>query len=150
MGLSAALSAGDQALIEWELVKLNTSFAYFMDHGEFEAMLELFTADALFDRAGNIHRGHEEIRDAMRVRPKMTARHQLTNFHFFDVTDDSAEAVVCAMVYHGPPQDDGKPAEYEITECRLMEFRDSYRRTADGWRIASRAGTAILVPRKRS
>ncbi|CQD18736.1 hypothetical protein BN000_04288 [Mycobacterium europaeum] len=144
----AAAQRVHEALVEWELVKLNTAFAYFMDHGDFESMIQLFTTDAHFDRAGNIHRGRDEIREAMRQRPKVTARHQLTNFHFLNVSDEYAEGVICAMVYHGPPQEDGKPADYAVDECRLMEFQDKYTRTPEGWRIASRIGTAILVPRK--
>jgi hypothetical protein len=144
---AAAAERLQKALIEWELVKLNTSFAYFMDHGHFESMIELFTADAHFDRAGNVHHGQDEIREAMRERPKMTARHRLTNFHFINVSEDSAEGVICAMVYHGPPQEDETPAVYDVDGCRLMEFHDKYTRTPEGWRIASRIGRAILIPR---
>jgi hypothetical protein len=136
------------AVITSELTQLNNAFAYFLDHDQLDAMIELFTPDAHFDRAGAVHRGHEEIRQVMGSRPKLTARHQLTNFHFFDVTDDSAEGVVCAMVYHGPPRDNGTPSEYQLDASRLMEFRDTYTCTAQGWRIASRAGTPILVPQK--
>jgi hypothetical protein len=36
---------------------------------------------------------------------------------------------------------------YGTEHGRLMELRDEYRLTVDGWRIASRIGTPIFVPK---
>jgi hypothetical protein len=38
--------------IEWQLTSLTNRFVYYMDSGNFDAMVELFTPDAQFDRAG--------------------------------------------------------------------------------------------------
>lgn len=132
---------------EWDLVRLNNDFAYYVDAGEFESMIGLFTPEAVFDRAGNVHHGHDEIRQGMRERPKATTRHLLTNFHFTNVGPDSAEAVVCSMVYHGPPSVSGEPVVYATDNGRVMEFHDKYTKTLDGWRISERIARAIFTPK---
>jgi hypothetical protein len=132
---------------EWELTRLNHAFAYYMDNGDFESMIELFTPDGLFDRAGIVHHGHEELRQGMRERPNVTTRHLLTNFHFTSVAGDSANAVVCAMVYHGPPSENGEPVVYATDNGRVIEFHDLYTKTPDGWRISSRIARPIFTPK---
>jgi hypothetical protein len=133
--------------IEWQLTSLTNRFVYYMDSGNFEAMVELFTPDALFDRAGNIHRGHAEIRQGMLERPKVTTRHLLTNFYYADVEYESARATVCSMVYHGPPQKNDDPVVYATENGRVVEFRDLYAKTARGWRISSRIARPIFTPK---
>jgi hypothetical protein len=132
---------------EWDLVRLNNDFAYYMDTGDFESMIGLFTPDAVFDRAGNVHHGHDELRQGMRERPKATTRHLLTNFHFTNVGPDSAEAVVCSMVYHGPPSENGEPVVYATDNGRVMEFHDKYIKTPKGWRISERVARAVFTPK---
>lgn len=131
----------------WELCRLNNAFAYFMDNGEFESMIALFTPDAVFDRAGVVHHGREELRQGMLERPKVTTRHLLTNFHLTRVDDDEAEAVVCAMVYHGPRSENGEAVVYATDNGRVIEFHDTYVKTSEGWRISSRIARPIFTPK---
>ena len=58
--------------VHWELTRLNNAFAFYLDHGAFDSMIRLFTPDALFDRAGTVHRGHDELRKGMAERPNVT------------------------------------------------------------------------------
>lgn len=143
----AATMTPEAVTTYWELSRLNNAFAYFMDNGEFDSMIALFTPDAVFDRAGIVHHGHEEMRQGMRERPKVTTRHLLTNFHLTRADEDSAEAVVCAMVYHGPLAEDGGPVVYATENGRVIEFYDTYTKTAEGWRISSRIARAIFTPK---
>lgn len=131
----------------WELSRLNNAFAHFIDNGEFDSMIELFTPDAVFDRAGIVHHGHEEIRQGMRERPKVTTRHLLTNFHLTKTNDNTAEAVVCAIVYHGPISEGGEPVVYATDNGRVIDFHDTYTKTSDGWRISSRIARPIFTPK---
>lgn len=129
--------------IEHECVAASNAFAYHLDRGELDAMLELFTPDAVFDRAGQVLDGIDEIRAAMRQRPTdIVTRHVLTNVHFLSVEPGVAEAQSYVTVYHAKAtesgQADGSPAG------RLMEFRDRFQKTPDGWRIASRAARPIF------
>ena len=136
-----------QMQTEWELTRLNNEFAFFMDNGDFESMIALFVPDGIFDRAGNVHKGHEELRQGMAERPEVTTRHLLSNFYFTDVTDDAAQGVVSSMVYHGPPSENGEAVVYATDNGRVIEFADSYTRTDDGWRIAARVARPIFTPR---
>ncbi|MGH3642612.1 MAG: nuclear transport factor 2 family protein [Mycobacterium sp.] len=131
----------------WELIRLNHAFAFYLDNGDFESMIELFTTDGLFDRAGIVHRGHDELREGMSDRPKVTPRHLLANFHLTSLGDDTAEAVVCAMVYHGPVAENGQAVVYATDNGRVIEFYDRYVRSVDGWRIASRIARPIFTPK---
>ena len=140
------MTALETLTTEWELIRLNNDFVYYMDAGDFESMIGLFTPDATFDRTGNVHHGHEELREGMRQRPKATTRHLLSNFHFTDITPDSAQGVVCSMVYHGPLSEDGGPVVYATQNGRVVEFHDRYTRSPDGWRISSRIARAIFTP----
>jgi hypothetical protein len=136
----------DPMRTEWALVQLNNAFAHFLDNGQFDSMIGLFTEDALFDRAGIVHRGHQELRNGMRERPKATTRHLLNNFYFTDVEEHTAGGVVCALVYHGPPSEHGEPVVYATDNGRVIEFHDSYVKTAAGWRISSRIARPIFTP----
>lgn len=140
------MNRDDTMRTEWALLQLNNAFVYFMDNAQFESMIELFTEDALFDRAGTVHRGHQELRQGVRERPKATTRHLLNNFYFTDVEEDSAAGIVCAMVYHGPPSENGEPVVYATTNGRVIEYHDSYVKTAAGWRFSSRVARAIFRP----
>ncbi|MDT5073672.1 MAG: hypothetical protein QOH82_2992 [Mycobacterium sp.] len=133
--------------VHWELTRLNNAFAFYLDNGAFESMIGLFTPDGLFDRAGIVHRGQDEMREGMAERPKVTTRHLLTNFHLTSVDDDSAEAVVCAMVYHGPVAENGEAVVYATDNGRVIEFHDRYVKTVDGWRISSRIARPIFTPK---
>jgi 3-phenylpropionate/cinnamic acid dioxygenase small subunit len=144
--MTTALMTTQAMTIHWELTRLNNAFAYFMDNGDFEAMIALFTPDALFDRAGIVHHGHDELRQGMAERPKVTTRHLLANCHVTRADDDAAEAVVCAMVYHGPVSEGGEPVVYATDTGRIIEFHDQYTKTAAGWRISSRIARPIFTP----
>lgn len=145
---TTALSVSDEErrAIEADLTRLNNAFAYFMDAGDFESMIALFTPDCVFDRAGTVHHGHEEIREGMRERPKVTTRHLLANFYLTGASSDEARAVVCSMVHHGPLSENGEAVVFATANGRVMEFDDTYVKTADGWRIRSRIARAVLRP----
>jgi SnoaL-like protein len=145
--MTTASMTAEAMTVHWELLRLNNAFAFYMDNGMFDSMIGLFTSDALFDRAGIVHRGHDELREGMAQRPKVTTRHLLTNFHLTSIDDDMAEAVVCVMVYHGPVAENGEAVVYATDNGRVIEFHDRYVKTVDGWRIASRIARPIFTPK---
>jgi hypothetical protein len=135
-----------QQLIEWRLTKLNTAFALHLDRREYESMIALFTPDATYERHGNVHNGHAEIREAMHERPDFTVRHLVSNLHFTEITDDHARGDLVLMAYSGPARTDGNPVHYSYPQGHLMEIRDYYVHTGDGWRISERVVAPLLVP----
>lgn len=143
----AVMTTTQAMAVHFELTRLNNAFVFYLDHGDFESLIELFTPDALFDRAGLVHRGHEELRQGMAERPKVTTRHLLSNFHLTRADEDVAEAVASAMVYHGPVADNGEPVVYATDNGRVIEFDDRYVKTGAGWRISSRVARPIFTPK---
>src|ERR1700722_447724 len=135
-----------QSLIEWQLTKLNYASAYFMDNGKFEKLIALFTPDALFDRAGTVHHGHDEIRQGMRERPPITTRHLLANIVYLNVTEDYAEAVTSAITFHGAAAERDEPVPYATTNGRVLDFHDTYTRVNGEWKISSRVARAVFTP----
>ncbi|MEV1292683.1 nuclear transport factor 2 family protein [Pseudonocardia sp. NPDC049635] len=140
------MDESDRMLTEWQLTGLSQRFAYFLDNNDFEAMIDLFAPDGVFDRGGTPLRGHDEIRTAMRDRPALTTRHLLTNFHFPELTADSATGVIGSLVLHGPMADGEGPVTYATEQGRVVEFHDRYSLTHAGWRLASREVRPILQP----
>jgi hypothetical protein len=140
------MDAQKRSLIESQLTQLNYASAYFMDHGEFEEMINLFTTDAVFDRVGTVHHGHEEIRQGMADRPLMTTRHLLVNLYYPTIETDSARGIVSAVTYHGAASPDGEPVAYATQNGRVIDFEDSYVRQGDAWKIASRVARVVFTP----
>jgi hypothetical protein len=140
------MDAEQRSVIESQLIQLNYASAYFMDHGEFENMIDLFTPDAVFDRVGTVHHGHDEIRQGMAERPRMTTRHLLANLYYSDVTAESAQGLITAITYHGPASEHDEPVGYATQNGRVIDFRDSYLRIDGGWKIASRVARVVFTP----
>jgi hypothetical protein len=136
----------EQMLIEWQLTTLSQRFAYFLDHGEFDDLVNVFTPEGVFDRGGPPLRGHEAIRTAMGERAPLTTRHLLTNFYFAEVTADAARGVVGSVVFHGPVPAGDAPVPYATEQGRVLEFHDRYVHTTEGWRLESRVVRPILQP----
>jgi hypothetical protein len=135
-----------RSLIESQLTQLNYASAYFMDHGEFEKMIHLFTPDAVFDRVGLVHHGHEEIRQGMRERPTMTTRHLLSVLYYPEVSAVAADGLITAITYHGPASEGNEPVGYATQNGRVIDFDDHYVCVDGVWKIASRVARVVFTP----
>ena len=134
-------------LVEWECTQLCYRFARHLDSGDFESMIALFTEDGVFDRVGQLLRGHDGIRAAFRERPVgITTRHVVTNVHFLEVQANRAEAHVYNLSFHALGDEREGPLAYATENARFIDFHDHYERTDDGWRFASRQTRVIFVP----
>ena len=143
------MAGGSELHVEAELMKLSHDFAYYMDHAEYEKLIELFVPDAVFDRILHVHRGHDEIRAGLAERStEIVTRHVTTNFHFTHLSADEVEGVVYNMSYYGAMRAPGElPAPYGGAGM-LLEFHDRYVRTTTGWRFARRVARAVLLDEK--
>jgi 3-phenylpropionate/cinnamic acid dioxygenase small subunit len=138
----------NRLLVEWECRRLCFRFARHLDSGDFEAMFALFTADGVFDRVGQVLRGHERMRTAFGSRPPgITSRHVVTNIDFVDMSDEHAEAHVYNLSFHAVGDETAGPLTYATDNARFLDFHDHYRLTDRGWRFASRTARAVFVPR---
>ena len=136
----------NRCLIEHVCMRLCHDFGYYMDHSDYHAVVGLFAPDGSWTRHGEILKGREAMLAAIKMRPAdRFARHVTTNIHFTEVTADHASAVVLNISFFakhlGEP-----PAALVAGQHMLIEFRDQYARTVEGWRIQERDTRPVLVP----
>jgi hypothetical protein len=131
---------------EWQCRCLSFEFGYFIDQRLYTRAAELFTTDGVFDRLGQILTGRNAIVAALDTRSAdLMTRHLSGNIVFTELAVEQARAVVYIELFSGRNDQQGKPADYQTT---LVECRDLYRRTPEGWRFAERVARKIFVPIK--
>lgn len=129
----------DRMLIEHECRKLMLLYCQYVDHLEPEKFANVFTKDAFYNPAAHPEmNGREEILAWIQEYPRdRLARHVSTN-QVIDVVDaDRATGTSYAVVYRQEQPVAGTPSE-NVVPRSIVEYHDTFRRTADGWRIASR------------
>ena len=133
--------------IEWLCTKLVWDFAYYMDQRQYEDLAALFTPDGLFDRVGQRLQGRREIVEALSARPlDQRTRHLTVGVHFLSAGPSEATAVVYNASHVGRGDQSDTPSRYAMSQPIVLEFRDTYRRSLIGWRIAERIARMMLVP----
>jgi len=133
--------------IEWQCRNLCYEFAYLIDTRQYSKLAALFAEDGVFDRVGQVLRGRQDIVEALLNRSsELRTRHVCNNIHFIEVGPDVARAVVYNTTLVGKGDPEGMPAPYGMSQGAFLEFRDLYRRTADGWRFGERKASVVLMP----
>lgn len=123
--------------IRLELEDLNAAFTHHLDHGNIPALVDLFTADALYTNGLRESRGRAAIEALFRQRvakgPR-TSRHIYSGLRFEITSGREAigTSVCLSFAADGLPPLPAKP-------FLVGDFVDRYRREGDGrWRIAER------------
>lgn len=126
--------------IEHACTKLTILYCRHLDHLDPEAFADLYTEDALYKPAVEPEPivGRSNILAWIRRYPKeRLGRHLATN-QIVDVIDaDTATGSSYALVFREPAPADGLIST-RVTPRSMVEYKDSYRRTPQGWRIAAR------------
>ncbi|MBD9727336.1 nuclear transport factor 2 family protein [Streptomyces caniscabiei] len=133
----------------WSLARMNTAFWYHYDRLEYDAVLEFFAPDALYDLHGRKLRGRAEIRDVLDARPgpEMTARHILTAQHFHTISDTTAQGSLTLLGFGGPtPAEPGHTSYTPTTGGHIFELTDRYALADGHWTITHRTARKILAP----
>jgi hypothetical protein len=129
--------AGSDALIQFECTRLAQRFCGCADRADAAGAASLFTVEGTFER-GDLHiAGRAAIEQMAASRPAgLETRHLLTTSLVEPVGDGAAEGWHYCLVYVSGA---GQTADRPI----VREYRDTYRRTPEGWRISSRV---VLTP----
>lgn len=141
------MSRHEQLLARLEIDALNAEFAYRIDRGDPETVVDLFTANGFYARStGEKSVGREAIRAAYRQRAaagKRTARHIFTNLRLTHESDNRIQGQCILTLF----AQDGEPPL--VAEPFLVaDYDDIYEREADGcWRYAQRVVTWRFVQR---
>lgn len=135
--MTARLTSGARLEIRLALEDLNAAFTHHLDHGDIPALVDLFTADALYTNGPRESRGRAAIEALLRQRvakgPR-TSRHIYSGLRF-DIESAHAAtgtAVCVSFAADGLPPLPARP-------FLVADFVDRYRREDDGrWRFAER------------
>lgn len=128
---------GPTASLSDECVALVRQFCIFADEADAPSLAALFTADAVFERGELRVEGREALEKMVRSRAAdVVTRHLLTTSFVTPADDKQANGRHYCLVYaSGAGHDPSKPI--------VREYRDDYRLTDEGWRIAHRI---VLTP----
>ena len=135
--MTAKLTKEARLEIRLALEDLNAAFTHHLDHGDIPALVDLFTADALYTNGTRESRGRPAIEELFRQRvakgPR-TSRHIYSGLRFEIESEREATgtSVCLSFAADGLPPLPAKP-------FLVGDFVDRYRRGDDGrWRIAER------------
>ena len=126
--------------IERECERLVTAYCHFVDHGEAAKIADLFTEDGVWTSPEFTANNREEVRASMTQRQENAnrmSRHVCNNFQLDVIDEDHAEGVVYLTLY----RHDGKPGRRLSPldgPVLVGEYRDSFVRRDDGWKISRR------------
>lgn len=142
--MATELTANSKLEIRFAIEELNAAFAHHLDHGELDALADLFTVDALYTNGDRRSQGRDEISTLFRNRvakgPR-TSRHLYSGLLITIESQSSATgtSVCLSFAADGEPPLPAKP-------FLVADFIDRYRLDGDGrWRIASRDINRVFI-----
>lgn len=125
---------------------LSHAFGYHLDRKDFVRLADQFADTGVWIRLGVRLTGHSEIIDAMNARPSnQLTRHLTTNVHFTELGPDHAHGVVSYISYFASDADT-LPLTLRPDQAMVIDFHDTYIRTAGGWKIDVRETQPVFVP----
>lgn len=134
------MDALNRMLIEHECSKLSDLYCRHLDFRDPEAFANLYTEDALYKPAIQPAPivGRARILEWFHTYPaNRTVRHLATN-KLIEVLDaDNARGTSYAVTFREPDPRDGEISS-RSTPRAVVEYVDTYRRTEDGWKFATR------------
>jgi len=135
----------DRLRIQLELQELNAAFTHHLDHGEIDALVDLFTEGAEYTHGERCSSGRREIRRLFEARAATgarTVRHLCSGLRIhIDGPEHARGTSVCLTFAH-----DGPAPVANATVHLVADFLDSYARDETGrWRIARRHIERIFV-----
>ena len=128
----------DEMKIRQEIEDLNADFCHHLDHGDTDALLDLFTPDAHYTHGPRHSQGRAEIAQVFERRTSMgprTSRHIQSGLRIVVEAADRARASSVCLTFAA----DGNPPIQAAQPLLVADFDDKYRCCDDGrWRIAER------------
>ncbi len=134
------MDQAERLLIERECARLVTLYCHYVDHGEAERVAELFSKDGRWVSAQVTMDGVEQIRSGFARRQanaKRMSRHVCNNLHVEVQDADHAEGCVYLTLYRHDGEE-GRALSPLEGPAMVGEYRDTFVRTGEGWRIANR------------
>jgi hypothetical protein len=140
----------EKLLIERECHKLMVNYNVHNDNLDIEGFVSLWTEDCVFAKVVPPPlfeaKGHDGLRASMKhiiVDSPRLRRHLLVNPQITVLNEDEAEGFCIGLAIFGPAGDRSLPVPVGGIEL-VGEYRDRYRRTPAGWKIARRELTRVI------
>lgn len=124
--------------------RLVLDYAHFADQCEYDRWAGLFCEDGEFHHFGKVHVGRADIRSATGPRPAFPM-HQMTNIRIDVIDRETATGTSYVTGYVRPRE--GSKLVQTVTPWAVGGYRDKYRLTPEGWRIAVRELELFLTTR---
>jgi len=144
MTTQAQLSVSDRQAALSACADLITAFAHHIDRRDYDNVVALFTDDGSFERPEIQAKTAAGIRAMLEARPTALFTRHICHQPFFEtVTPDEVRSITSFTLYYEP----GEHGDVVNTAgpMGLGEFHDTFRRTADSWRIHRRVVKPVLV-----
>ena len=129
----------DADLIRTECQALSIAYARALDFRDYDELANLFTENGVLDTVRQA-KGRAAIRASLHDRPdEIRTRHIITNV-FVEVIDaDTARGISYLSLYRhqGPESLAAGPVPLDAPAA-IGHYEDSFQRTSEGWRLASR------------
>lgn len=136
--MATELSAASRTQIELALHELNADFCYYLDHGETDNLVELFTDGAIYTHGNRLSEGRDAISELFSKRNApgtRTARHIQSGLRLRIVNENSATGQSVCLTFAA----DESPPITPSTPHLVADFEDEYELCDDGrWRISRR------------
>lgn len=138
----------ERLLAERACERLIMEYARRVDFGNASAIADLFTEDGLWTGTDLRLDGREEIRAWFTERERLSrrvSRHLCVNVMVDVRSEDEADSVSFLVNYRHDRRDGATgPVPMEVPKY-VGELHDTFRRTPDGWRFASRRVEVAFV-----
>lgn len=134
----------EQIAIEHDCARLVYAYCQFIDAYDYDAFVQLWAEDAVWETRAGVCKGQAEIRKYLDSRAQgMTGRHHCTNV-LVDVVDaNNARGRSYFTYYVGAPGTASSPM-IGSGPAVMGEYVDRFKLTPKGWRFAHR-GTVMTM-----
>jgi ketosteroid isomerase-like protein len=140
MSHPVAVTPEAQLVIERACERLAADYCYFADNRDFTAWANVFAEDGELIVAGKSVKGRTAIRQSVGG-PESTGTvtvHSNSNLRIDVVSAEEARGTVTITAFAVPHSGAGPAMVQTITPVVVGTYRDVYRKTEEGWRIARR------------
>lgn len=131
----------ERMAIEHACTRLQARYCLLADRGDADGFTALFTEDAAITvPEAPAFSGHAAIHASLKMLASLgvTMRHLMTNSVIDAESPERASGVCYLTVFNSAEAPDAGGSRPSAVPSTVGEYHDTFRRTADGWRISSR------------
>ncbi|MEO8856567.1 MAG: nuclear transport factor 2 family protein [Burkholderiaceae bacterium] len=138
-------SASDRRQDLADCESLIHAFCFLLDHGQAAEVVDLFSAEGVFERRGQALGGQPAIAAAMATRsPQVRTRHICSNIMLRVESPERITGVTYFQFFrHDSRTGSASQAPSDLLEA-IGEYHDVFEKTAQGWRFAHRRAEAVF------